>query len=90
MRDVIELSAEVMTTKKRRQYYLNPEPHFFMGLTITKSTASKDGESEDGRGQDKVYSSLLKQSYKAFRFFHGTFTGILESSGPGSLHINVI
>ena len=35
MTTVIDESAEVVTTEKRRQYYLNPEPNFFMILTMS-------------------------------------------------------
>ncbi|XP_063727101.1 vacuolar fusion protein CCZ1 homolog [Symsagittifera roscoffensis] len=91
-RNFSDESAEVVTTEKRRQYYLNPEPNFFMILTMSvprKDTNATGGHSvtqyDHGKVPDRVYGSVLKQAYKAFKFFHGKFQNILDESGEDKL-----
>ena len=43
---------------------------------------------DHGKVPDRVYGSVLKQAYKAFKFFHGKFQNILDECGEGVSKIN--
>ncbi|KAG4066234.1 hypothetical protein HA402_000458 [Bradysia odoriphaga] len=77
-------SCEVVRTQKTIQLYYEPEPNFWMimasdSLTINApyDTKQKDNiEYNEYRGDEvheKVYRSILKQTYRMFRLFCGSF-----------------
>uniref|UniRef100_A0A1B0DBI4 CCZ1/INTU/HSP4 first Longin domain-containing protein n=1 Tax=Phlebotomus papatasi TaxID=29031 RepID=A0A1B0DBI4_PHLPP len=66
-------------TQKTCQVYFEPEPDFWMVMTINVPflVKLKDGmEYNEYRGDDvhdSIYGALLEQSYSMFRLFVGTF-----------------
>ncbi|XP_075262986.1 vacuolar fusion protein CCZ1 homolog isoform X2 [Convolutriloba macropyga] len=103
-RNFSDEQAEVVTTEKRRQYYFNPEPNFFMVLTMsvplkdnspvtvttpTSGRPSGGGQYDHRKVPDRIYASVLRQAYKAFKFFHGTFTSILQTYGEDKLRASL-
>ncbi|CAG0880990.1 unnamed protein product [Darwinula stevensoni] len=78
-----EHPCEYLTTKKTKQYFYEPEPDFWMAMTIGIPVTEKvkDGVSvPEYCSEDvwsNVYRSILIQSYEMFRFFMGTFESVL-------------
>ncbi|KAJ6642477.1 Vacuolar fusion protein CCZ1 like [Pseudolycoriella hygida] len=85
-----EDSCEVVRTQKTIQLYYEPEPNFWMIMTINApyDTKQKDSiEYNEYRGDEvneKVYRSVLKQSYRMFRLFCGTFQSHIASGEHSS------
>ncbi|CAI9723484.1 Hypothetical predicted protein [Octopus vulgaris] len=73
-------------TQKHRQIFHEPEESFWMVVTITipSSEKIKDGQSfidyQDEEVQDLVYDCVLKQAYRMFKLFNGSFMNILQRS----------
>lgn len=76
-------NCHAVHTQKTRQIYHQPEPDFWLVMTVTvpNQQKSKDGhtfiEYYSEEVQDHVLQSILKMSYRMFRLFMGTFTDIL-------------
>lgn len=76
--------CESVHTQKTRQIYLNPEPDFWIVMTIQIPATFK---TEDGKTvaeyheedvQDIVYQAVLEQAYTMFKFFMGSFVDIIN------------
>lgn len=69
--------------QKSRQLFFEPEPCFWMMMTVSIPFKEKvkDGQTvteyKEDQVQDSVFESILKQAYKMFKLFNGTFTTIL-------------
>ncbi|XP_046370029.2 vacuolar fusion protein CCZ1 homolog [Haliotis rufescens] len=76
--------CESVHTLKTRQLFLEPEPNFWMVLTVSipYSEKTKDGKSyieyREDDIQDSVFEAVVRQSYRMFQFFNGTFENILD------------
>ncbi|KAF8774440.1 vacuolar fusion protein CCZ1 homolog [Argiope bruennichi] len=75
--------CEALHTQKTKQVFLEPEPGFWMVMTLNVPCQQK---SRDGQVymeyftdeiQDHVYQSLLLKSYRMFTLMHGTFSSIV-------------
>ncbi|GBM88838.1 Vacuolar fusion protein CCZ1 [Araneus ventricosus] len=75
--------CEALHTQKTKQVFLEPEPGFWMVMTLNVPCQQK---SRDGQAymeyftdeiQDHVYQSLLLKSYRMFTLMHGTFSSIV-------------
>lgn len=72
-------SCQSLHTQKTSQIYYQPEKDFWMILTVNVpfETKTKDrGEYNEYKGDevhDSIFQAVLKQSYKMFRLFMGTF-----------------
>ncbi|XP_063221462.1 vacuolar fusion protein CCZ1 homolog isoform X1 [Bacillus rossius redtenbacheri] len=77
--------CESLHTQKSRQLLYQPEPGFWMVMTVNVPavTKTKDGveyvEYQSDDVQDNVFRSVLCQSYRMFRLFKGSFGHILSS-----------
>ncbi|CAG5132726.1 unnamed protein product [Candidula unifasciata] len=75
--------CQSLHTQKARQVFFEPEPCFWMVMmaSIPYKEKLKDGqvvtEYRDDYVQDSILESVLKQAYKMFKIFNGTFTTIL-------------
>ncbi|XP_041362737.1 vacuolar fusion protein CCZ1 homolog [Gigantopelta aegis] len=78
--------CECVHTQKTRQLFLEPEPEFWMAMTVSipYSEKVKDGHSyieyREEDVQDSVYAAVLKQAYRMFQLFNGTFENILQQA----------
>ncbi|XP_059170068.1 vacuolar fusion protein CCZ1 homolog isoform X2 [Physella acuta] len=76
--------CQSLHTQKTRQVFLEPEPSFWMIMTVSIPFKEKslDGqkvtEYRDDHVQDSVFEAILGQAYKMFKLFNGTFTTILN------------
>ncbi|XP_034251405.1 vacuolar fusion protein CCZ1 homolog isoform X1 [Thrips palmi] len=77
--------CESLHTQKTRQLYYQPEDGFWMVLVLTVPTATKTKEGIDhleyqsDEVQDNIYWAVLKQAYRSFQLFNGSFSNILDS-----------
>lgn len=73
-------------TQKTRQLFFEPEPKFWMIMTVSIpfSEKSKDNapylEYREEDVQDSVYEAILRQAYRMFQLFNGSFVNILSKS----------
>lgn len=68
--------AEVVNTEKTMQLYYNPEPQFWMILTLNVPFETLDGNKIEYHGEEmheNVYKALIKQYYNSFYLLHGGF-----------------
>ena len=78
--------CECLTTEKTKQFYYNPEPHYWMVLTVSLPSQKKtEGdvvttEYLTDSVENNVYLSLLKQAYTMFRFLNGKYSTILTTT----------
>ncbi|XP_063445038.1 vacuolar fusion protein CCZ1 homolog [Mytilus trossulus] len=78
--------CQSLHTQKTRQTYLEPEKDFWIIMTVSVpfTEKTKDGqpivEYREEDVQDCVYEALLKQAYRMFHLFNGTFTHILSKN----------
>ncbi|XP_043465825.1 vacuolar fusion protein CCZ1 homolog isoform X2 [Leptopilina heterotoma] len=78
-------------TQKTRQVYYQPEPEFWMVMTVGVPFVmkEKDGNKYPEYQYDEVSSSvcqaILKQTYAIFRLFMGSFETILNEPDCGSV-----
>ena len=79
-----EKPCQSMHTQQSRLVFFEPEPCFWMVLSVTIPFREKikDGQTvteyRDDHVQDSVMECILKQAYKMFKLFNGTFTTILS------------
>lgn len=79
--------CQSLHTQKTRQIFLEPEKDFRIVMTVSVpyTEKSKDGapiiEYREEDVQDCVYEALLKQAYRMFQLFNGTFYHILSKNG---------
>ncbi|XP_005097300.1 vacuolar fusion protein CCZ1 homolog [Aplysia californica] len=75
--------CQSMHTQQTRQVFFEPEPCFWMvmSVSIPFKEKVKDGQTvteyRDDHVQDSVFECILRQAYKMFKLFNGTFTTIL-------------
>ncbi|KAI8797551.1 vacuolar fusion protein CCZ1 [Biomphalaria glabrata] len=75
--------CQSLHTQKTRQVFYEPEQCFWIVMTVAIPFKEKikDGqpftEYRDDHVQDSVYEAILRQAYKMFKLFNGTFTTIL-------------
>lgn len=73
-------------TLKRRQMYFQPEPNFWVVMTLNLPFIRKIKEGSEiieyteEDVQDNVYESVLKQAYHMYRLFSGTFVQAIEKT----------
>lgn len=73
-------------TQKTRQSFFEPEPEFWMIMTVSIpfSEKTKDHspylEYHEEDVQDSVYEAILRQAYRMFQLFNGSFSNILAKS----------
>lgn len=73
-------SVHSVHTQKTSHLYFQPEKNFWMVMTLNVpyEVKTKDGtkynEYKGDSVLDSVYESVLKQSYKMFKLFMGTYT----------------
>ncbi|CAC5425400.1 Vacuolar fusion protein CCZ1 homolog B,Vacuolar fusion protein CCZ1 homolog [Mytilus coruscus] len=78
--------CQSLHTQKTRQTYLEPEKDFWIIMTVSVpyTEKTKDGqpivEYREEDVQDCVYEALLKQAYRMFHLFNGTFEHILAKN----------
>ncbi|XP_030788075.1 vacuolar fusion protein CCZ1 homolog B isoform X2 [Rhinopithecus roxellana] len=80
--------AKSLHTQKNRQFFNEPEEHFWMVMVVRNpiiEKQSKDGkpviEYQEEELLDKVYSSVLQQCYSMYKLFNGTFLKAMEDGG---------
>uniref|UniRef100_A0A2K5LV34 CCZ1/INTU/HSP4 first Longin domain-containing protein n=1 Tax=Cercocebus atys TaxID=9531 RepID=A0A2K5LV34_CERAT len=80
--------AKSLHTQKNRQFFNEPEEHFWMVMVVRNpiiEKQSKDGkpviEYQEEELLDKVYSSVLQQCYSMYKLFNGTFLKAVEDGG---------
>ncbi|GFT12103.1 vacuolar fusion protein CCZ1 homolog [Nephila pilipes] len=75
--------CEALHTQKAKQVFLEPEPGFWMVMTLNVpfQQKSRDGQTYmeyfTDEIQDHIYQSLLLKSYRMFTLMHGTFGSIV-------------
>lgn len=78
--------CQSLHTQKHRHIFYEPEKSFWMVVIILVpfSEKIKDGQSyieyHEEDVQDLVYESVLKQAYRMFKLFNGSFENILRRS----------
>ncbi|KAL3878000.1 hypothetical protein ACJMK2_035641 [Sinanodonta woodiana] len=78
--------CESLHTQKHRQILLEPEKNFWVTMTVTVPFTEKtrDGqvyvEYHEEDVQDSVMEAVLKQAYRMFTLFNGSFYHILNNS----------
>ncbi|XP_074648417.1 vacuolar fusion protein CCZ1 homolog [Tubulanus polymorphus] len=78
-------------SQKRRQIFYEPEKDFWMVMTVNIPTTEKikDGQPHteylEDDVQDHIYESVLKQAYKMFRLFMGSFYSVCKKGNVQSL-----
>ncbi|XP_013403432.1 vacuolar fusion protein CCZ1 homolog [Lingula anatina] len=83
--------CEAMHAQKTRQVFHQPEKDFWMVLTVSipSSEKEKDGQSymefHEDDVQDSVFDAVLKQAYRMFKLFMGSFQHILEKGTAQNL-----
>ncbi|XP_015910451.1 vacuolar fusion protein CCZ1 homolog isoform X2 [Parasteatoda tepidariorum] len=84
-------ACEALHTQKTKEVFLEPEPGFWMIMTLTIpfQQKSRDGQSYveyfTDEIQDHVYQSVLLKSYRMFTLLNGTF-GSLVGEGEGNVN----
>ncbi|XP_033735365.1 vacuolar fusion protein CCZ1 homolog [Pecten maximus] len=79
-------SCNSIHTQKTRQLFYEPEPEFWMIMTVSIpfSEKTKDHSSyleyHEEDVQDSVYDAILRQAYRMFQLFNGSFSNILAKS----------
>ncbi|XP_066144360.1 vacuolar fusion protein CCZ1 homolog isoform X1 [Euwallacea fornicatus] len=84
-------SVSSLHMSKLRQLYFEPEPDFWIVLTLTlpivanvkENISSIEYLEEDV--QDNVFEAVLKQTYHVYRLFWGTLTDTLSKNDLGTL-----
>lgn len=77
-------SVQAMHTQKTSQLYYQPEPGYWMIMILNVPFLRKTRETGDYNEyhgddvHDTIYQAVLKQSYRMFRLFHGTFESNLK------------
>ncbi|CAH3105992.1 unnamed protein product [Pocillopora meandrina] len=81
-----EKPCNSLHTQKTRQVFFEAEPEFWMIMTVSipfSEKMTKDGkmfvEYHDEDVLDSVLDGVLKQAYKMFKLFNGTFSYILKT-----------
>ncbi|KAL0272933.1 UNVERIFIED_CONTAM: hypothetical protein PYX00_005736 [Menopon gallinae] len=66
-------------TQKTKQFLFQPEPNFWyvMIVSVPCVTVGWNNEYQSDRVQENVYSSLLRQSYRMFQLFSGSFSSLI-------------
>eukprot|EP00055_Hartaetosiga_balthica_P008520 m.32010 g.32010 ORF g.32010 m.32010 type:complete len:458 (-) comp6352_c0_seq2:57-1430(-) len=79
--------VEIVHTKHMRQAFFQPEPHFWMCMTIKLKTVVKGKlvEFQEEEVLDESLLSLLKQSYAMLKLFEGKLQTILDERGREGL-----
>ncbi|XP_064603975.1 vacuolar fusion protein CCZ1 homolog [Liolophura sinensis] len=84
--------CESLHTMKTRQLFLEAEKDFWVIMTVSipvTEKVSKDGitynEYHEEDVQDSVFEAVLRQSYRMFTLFNGTFTSILSRTDVNGL-----
>ncbi|XP_067943123.1 vacuolar fusion protein CCZ1 homolog isoform X2 [Watersipora subatra] len=75
--------CQAIHTLKQRHLYFEPEPGFWiiMKLNIPCKKNAEDGDDyHDEEIHDKVYETVLRQSYEMFKLFMGSFVDILTKA----------
>uniref|UniRef100_A0A2M4BMJ2 Putative myrosinase n=2 Tax=Anopheles marajoara TaxID=58244 RepID=A0A2M4BMJ2_9DIPT len=89
-------SVQTLHTQKSCQFYYQPEPGYWMIMTLNVPFERKtrdSGEYNEYHGDaihDTVYQSVLRQSYRLFRMFHGTYADNLQPSDDLDAQANLI
>ncbi|CAG9768042.1 unnamed protein product [Ceutorhynchus assimilis] len=82
-------------TSKLRQLYFQPEPDFWVVLTLTLPIVTKVKENATSVEyleedlQDNVYEAALKQAYYMYRLFWGTFQNTLDKNDLDTLKLRM-
>lgn len=77
-------SVQAMHTQKTCQLYYQPEPGYWMTMVLNVPFERKTRESGDYNEyhgdeiHDTIYQAVLRQSYRLFRLFHGTYQSNLK------------
>ncbi|XP_058066803.1 vacuolar fusion protein CCZ1 homolog [Anopheles bellator] len=72
-------SVQTLHTQKSCQFYYQPEPGYWMIMTLSVPFERKTRESGDYNEyhgdaiHDTIFQAVLRQSYRMFRMFHGTY-----------------
>ncbi|XP_053676324.1 vacuolar fusion protein CCZ1 homolog [Anopheles nili] len=89
-------SVQTMHTQKTCQFYYQPEPGYWMIMTLNVPFERKtrdSGEYNEYHGDsihDTIFQSVLRQSYRMFRMFHGTFADNLQATEELDAQANLI
>uniref|UniRef100_A0A182J4K2 CCZ1/INTU/HSP4 first Longin domain-containing protein n=1 Tax=Anopheles atroparvus TaxID=41427 RepID=A0A182J4K2_ANOAO len=89
-------SVQTMHTQKTCQFYFQPEPGYWMIMTLNVPFERKTRESGDYNEyhgdtiHDTIFQSVLRQSYRMFRMFHGTFQDNLRPNEELDAQTNLI
>lgn len=82
-----DLPCQSIHMQKTRQLFLEPEPGFWMAMTVSLPFKEKvkDGQSyieyREDDVQDSVFAAVLNLAYKMFKLFNGTFEHTLQRGG---------
>ncbi|OQR70131.1 vacuolar fusion protein CCZ1-like [Tropilaelaps mercedesae] len=86
-----EQPCEVLHTQKTRQIFLEPEPDYWMVLTLTLPSQQRTRDSQTvveylaEDVQDAVYQAVLRRLYTLFRCFQATFAELAAERGVNNL-----
>eukprot|EP00051_Salpingoeca_urceolata_P028116 m.485073 g.485073 ORF g.485073 m.485073 type:complete len:490 (+) comp23651_c0_seq1:273-1742(+) len=86
-----DVPCEVVHTQKSRQILYNPEPDFWLSMSITVpcTQRTKDGkfivEYHDDQLQDLVLKAMLKQTYRMYKLFNGPMAPVVAQSGRDAI-----
>uniref|UniRef100_A0A182TNW2 CCZ1/INTU/HSP4 first Longin domain-containing protein n=1 Tax=Anopheles melas TaxID=34690 RepID=A0A182TNW2_9DIPT len=89
-------SVQTMHTQKTCQFYYQPEPGYWMIMTLSVPFDRKTRDSGDYNEyhgdtiHDTIYQSVLRQAYRMFRMFHGTFQDNLRPNEELDAQANLI
>ncbi|KAL5279065.1 CCZ1 family protein [Megaselia abdita] len=90
-----EEKCQALHTQKTKQFFYTPEKDYWMVLILNlpNEVTSKDGaQVSDYKVEevnDEVYRHFLKQSYRMFRFFQGTFECNLKGKSKDDQRTNL-
>lgn len=82
--------CEALHTLKTRQLFLNPEENFFMSMGLdlpSRQRPDKPTQYYEDNLHDSILMSTLKQAYRMFTFFNGSFTARLADLGKDDLAV---
>ncbi|XP_062544207.1 vacuolar fusion protein CCZ1 homolog [Armigeres subalbatus] len=89
-------SVHAMHTQKTCQLYHQPEPGYWMTMILNVPFERKTRETGDYNEyhgddiHDTIYQAVLKQSYRMFRLFHGSFKDNLQPADDLDAVANLI
>ncbi|XP_073983942.1 vacuolar fusion protein CCZ1 isoform X1 [Rhodnius prolixus] len=84
--------CEALQTKKTRKLFLQPEPNFWIVMTITVPTGWDALEGTEYRGNEvqlPIYEAVLRQAYLTSKLFIGPYQTAIEKHGPDFLKMKL-